>query len=96
MLQGLSDILQGLVAGDLVKAEKAARASGVAKAIDASFEQKLPPHFFQLGMRTHKRFDALADAIKVGAARDAVMRRLAAITGSCVTCHDMYRLDEPR
>jgi cytochrome c556 len=96
MLQGLSDILQGLVAGDLAKAEKAARAAGMAKAIDASFEKTLPPHFFQLGMRTHKRFDALADAIKAGAARDTVMRRLAVITASCVTCHEIYRLDESR
>lgn len=94
MLQGLSEILHGLVAGDLVKAEKAARGSGMARAIDASFEKKLPPHFFQLGMRTHKRFDALADAIKAGATRDAVLRRLAAVTASCVTCHAMYRLDE--
>jgi hypothetical protein len=96
MLEGLGDILQGLVAGDLVKAEKAARRSGMASAIDASFEKKLPPHFYQLGMRTHKRFDALADAIKTGATRDAVLRRLATVTASCVTCHAMYRLDETR
>jgi len=94
MLQALSEILHGLVAGDLVKVEKGARGAGVASAIDASFEKKLPSHFFQLGMRTHQRFDALADAIKAGATRDAVLRRLAAVTASCVTCHATYRLDE--
>jgi hypothetical protein len=96
MLQGLSEILQGLVAGDLVKVEKAARGSGAATALDASFEKKLPPDFFQLGVRTHKRFDALADVIKTGSARDVVLRRLAAITASCVTCHDRYRFEERR
>ena len=93
MLQSLSWIMQGLVAADLVMAEKAARASGVGIALDPSLEKKLPPPFRQLDMRTHKRFDALADGIKTGAARDAVLRRLAAITASCVTCHDTYRLD---
>jgi cytochrome c556 len=94
MLQGLGEILHGLASGDLVKAERAARGSGVASAIDARFEQTLPAHFFQLGMRTHQRFDALAAAIKAGATRDDVVRRLAAVTASCVTCHATYRLDE--
>jgi hypothetical protein len=40
MLQGLDEILHGLVAGDLVKVQKAARGSGVASALDVSFEQK--------------------------------------------------------
>ena len=93
MLQGVSDVLQALVDNDLTKAEKAARASGTASAVDASFEKKLPAQFFQLGMRTHNRFDALADAIKAGATRDTITRRLAAVTASCVTCHATYRLD---
>jgi hypothetical protein len=96
MLRSLSDIMQGLISGDLVKAEKAARASGVALPVDPGLEKKLPPHFLQLSVRTHKRFVGLADAIKEGAARDAVLRRVAAITASCVTCHDRYRFDERR
>ncbi len=93
MLQGVSDILHALIDNDLAKAEKAARASGAASAIDASLEKRLPAQFFQLGMRTHKRFDAVADAVKAGATRDTIMRRLAAVTASCVTCHATYRLE---
>lgn len=96
MLESLSGIMQGLVARDLVMAEKAARMAGVVIAVDPSLEKKLPPEFVQLGMRTHKRFDALADAIKTGTTGDAVLKRLAAITASCVTCHATYRLDETR
>ena len=96
MLHSLSEIMQGLVANDLVKAEKAARTSEVAPAVDPSLEKKLPPDFLQLAIRTHKRFGGLADAIKAGATRDAVLRRLAAVTANCVTCHDTYRLDEVR
>ena len=96
MLYSLSEIMQGLVANDLVKAERAARASEVAPAADPSFEKRLPPNFLQLGIRTHKRFGGLADAIKTGATRDAVLKRLAAVTATCVTCHDTYRLDVTR
>jgi cytochrome c556 len=96
MLESLSGIMQGLVAGDLVIAEKAARAAGKVAAIDPSLEKKLPSEFFQLDTRTHKRFDGLADAIKTGATKDAVLRRLAAITATCTTCHARYRLDETR
>jgi hypothetical protein len=96
MLQSLSGIMHGLIAGDLAMGQKAARASGTVLSLDASLERKLPSNFRQLSMRTHKRFDALADAMKTGAARDAVLKQLAAITSSCVTCHDTYRLDEAR
>ncbi len=96
MLESLSWIMQGLVAGDLAMAQRAARASGAALTLDPNLEKKLPPPFLQLVQRTHKRFDGLADAIKTGATRDAVLRRLAAITASCVSCHATYRLDESR
>jgi hypothetical protein len=96
MLQGLSDILHGLTAGDLVKVEKAARGAGVASALDAKLGSKLPPPFVQLGLRTHQRLDAVADAVRRGATRDAVLRRVAAVTASCTACHGMYRFDDSR
>lgn len=96
MLRSLSEIMQGLVANDLVKAEKASSMSQVGPVVDPVLEQKLPPDYLQLVMRTRKRFGGLADAIKAGATRDAVLRRLAAVTATCVTCHDTYRLDEAR
>lgn len=77
---------RGLIAGDIDMLQKAARASGMATAVDPGLENKLPQHFRQLGMRTHNRFDELADATKTGAARDAGLKRLAAIMASCVTC----------
>jgi hypothetical protein len=96
MLESLSGIMQGLVAGNLAMVQKAARVSAVVTAVDPSLEKKLPPGFVQLGRRTHKRFEGLADAINTGATRDAVLRRLAAITASCVTCHATYRVEEMR
>lgn len=96
MLLSLSSILQGLVAGDLAKVERSARASGMAAAVDSSLEKKLPPEFHQMGVRTHKKFDALADAAKAGVTRDRLLKMVAGLTPNCVTCHGMYRLDEAR
>ena len=92
LLRSVSAVLQGLVAGDLGKAEEAARASGAASAADAS-SNALPPQFLQLRMRTHKRFEVLADTIKAGKSKETVLRGLAGVSAYCVTCHDLYRLD---
>ena len=94
MLQSLSRIVHGLAAGDLVMVEEAARASGMRATIDPQLQKKLPPHSLQLGLRVHKRFDQLADAIKTGATKDDVLKRLAALTGYCLACHAAYRLEE--
>ena len=96
MLESLSRIVHGLAAGDLLMAEKAARASGMKATVESRLEKKLPAHFLQLGRRVHTRFDQLAEAIKTGATKDDVLKRLAALTGYCVACHAAYRLEETR
>ena len=95
MLKTLNRIMHGLAAGDMSMVEEAARASGTKAALNAELEKKLPPQFQQLERRVHQRFDQLADAVKSGP-RDDVVKRLAALTGYCVTCHDTYRLDEAK
>ena len=98
MLGSLSGIVQGLATDDLVGAEKAARASGMAVAADVDPELKkvLPQSFLQLGMQTHKGFDQLADRINAGARTQESLKSLASLIGNCVVCHATYRLDEAR
>lgn len=98
MLESVSAIVQGLAAGDSVRAESAARASGMAVAVDADprLMQSLPPEFRRLGMQTHKGFDGLADRINGGAARENILGALGALTANCVACHAAWRLDETR
>lgn len=95
MLRSLSLILHGLTVSDLDMVEQAARASGKASAIESDLAATLPPHFVELGTRTHSRFEQMADAIRTGGRGD-VVKRLAALTGYCVACHEMYRVDEGR
>jgi cytochrome c556 len=98
MLESVNGILRGVVANDLVAVEKAARAAGTAMAVemDPAMMQQLLPAFRELGLQTHRAFDDLADRIRAGGTRDDAIRGLAGVTGNCVACHALYRLDEAR
>ncbi|MGB4782500.1 hypothetical protein [Candidatus Methylomirabilis sp.] len=98
MLGSVSGIVQGLAADNLSAAEKAARTSGMVHAADTDPQIKtlLPQQFLELARQTHRGFDKLADQIKAGSSRDDTLRGLAKLTGNCVACHAMYRLDEAR
>jgi cytochrome c556 len=91
MLGSVSGVLHGLTTNDHQAIEKAARASGMAMAVDPTLEQKLPQQFLEIGMATHKKFDQLADLARTRAPADQVIRSLADVTTSCVACHAMYR-----
>lgn len=94
-LRSLGSILQGLVGNDLLMVERAARASGMASALNAETTKRLPQEFVQLDTRLHQRFDQTADAARAGKGGDR-LKRVAALTGFCVTCHDTYRLEVVR
>jgi hypothetical protein len=94
MDRSLNLILHGLTDGNPQMVEKAARASGKAIAIDPQLEKKLPPQYVALDQKVHLRFEQLADATKGGTVQGDVVPRLAAITGYCVACHDMFRIDQ--
>jgi hypothetical protein len=98
MLESVNGILRGVVANDLVAVGKAARAAGTVMAVemDPAMMGQLLPAFRDLGLQTHRAFDELADRMKAGGSRDEAIRGLAAVTGNCVACHAVYRLDEAR
>ncbi|MDE2484741.1 MAG: hypothetical protein KGL32_05765 [candidate division NC10 bacterium] len=98
MLVSVGGIVQGVAADDLPAAEQAARASGMAVAadVDPQIEKLLPQPFLKLGMQTHMGFDMLADQMKAGGDQADILRGLAKLTGNCVACHAVYRLDEAR
>jgi cytochrome c556 len=98
MLGSVNGILRGVVANDLGAVEKAARAAGTAMAVemDPAMMRQLLPAFRELGLQTHRAFDELADRIKTGGTREDAIRGLAGVTGNCVACHAVYRLDEAR
>ncbi len=94
LLRSLNRILHGLTDGSAETVEQAARTSGTALALDPQLVKKLPPQYALLDQRTHLRFDQLADANKGGSIRGNAVARLAAITGNCLACHDMFQVDE--
>jgi hypothetical protein len=97
LLKAVDGVLDGIVAQDLSRAERAARTVGMAMAVDVNpvIMAKLPLTFKTVGMSVHRDFDALADGIQSGERGDQVMRRLSALTGRCVACHDLFRFSTP-
>jgi mono/diheme cytochrome c family protein len=98
MLDSVNKIHIALAANNLPEIEEAARASGMATAVDVDpqIEKLLPEPFLSLGIQTHKSFDALADRMKTGETEGDAIKGLAALTGNCVACHATYRIDERR
>lgn len=78
---------------NLKDAEGAARAAGMAMAVDVNpaIMLKLPLAFKQMGMSIHKDMDHLADGIAQGENSQQILSRLSSMTARCTTCHDMYR-----
>ncbi len=98
MLEALEGVLAGLARGDRAAAAGAARAAGVANAVDVQpqMQRVLPAAFVEAGLEAHRAFDALA-AVLAGPGDDrAALGEVAALTGRCVACHAVYRLDEMR
>lgn len=93
MLGSMNGILNSVVSGDTASIRSAASASGTAMAADPTLEKILPEQFLRMGMNTHQQFDSLAAAIVGPAARDTAIARLARVTGNCVSCHALYRLE---
>ncbi len=96
MLESIHGILSGIANDDTAAIIEAARKSGLVMAADMNPELslQLPKGFLQLGMSTHKEFDVLATAVEEGQTTEQTIQSLAGITGRCVGCHAVYRLDE--
>ena len=98
MLVAVDGIVQGVADGDRDAIERSARSAGMRRSVDDDpvFGSTLPVAFRDLGTRTHRNFDQLADAIRDGQPTEGAMRRLGEITGQCVGCHAVYRVVETR
>lgn len=96
ILRSLSLVLHGLAGGNTEMVEEAARRSGKAFVMNPDLEKKLPPAYLQLDRRVHLRFEELANAVGGTRSTSRTATALAAISGYCVACHDIFRLDERR
>lgn len=94
MLTAVNGVIGALAENDMKKAALAASTAGMAMAVDASpiLMAKLPLDFKELGMGTHKAFDAVSVAIGKGATVPQVLRSMHEITNRCVACHQANRL----
>ncbi|HSL72251.1 MAG TPA: hypothetical protein VK864_18525 [Longimicrobiales bacterium] len=95
MLKSVNGVLNGAVHGDVARMREAARASGLAAAVDLQPEmrQRLPMAFLSLGEGTHAAFDSIDAVLVKWPGRDSALVRLARLTGACVACHEAYRIE---
>ncbi len=96
MLESVNGITQGIADDDLLIIERSARGAGggIAADLDPALTNRLPENFRQLGMRTHKSFDNLADQVRAGRSSEEALKGLVEITGNCVGCHASYKIVE--
>ncbi len=94
MLKSVEGVVAGAAARDMKQVAVAARASGMAAAVDMSPQlmAALPLEFKQLGLSVHKGFDELAAAAEQGVSPSEVLSQLGTQLGACVACHAAYRL----
>ena len=94
MLESVAGVVAALSEGDTAAAAQAARASGMVMAVDPHLVELLPAAFVELGMATHRGFDALADQLEQGADQETLLPELGALMQNCNACHATYRVDE--
>jgi cytochrome c556 len=94
MLESVAGVVAALSEGDTAAAAQAARASGMVMAVDPHLRELLPAAFVELGMATHRGFDALADQLEQGADQETALAELGTLMQNCNACHATYRADE--
>jgi hypothetical protein len=95
MLGAVQGIVDGVNAGNMKQAAKAARVSGMAAAADVNpaLMAKLPLEFKEFGLSVHKRFDEIATEADSGAPREHMLASLSTQLSACVACHASYRIE---
>lgn len=94
MLRAVQGIVAAASTHDTAGVRTAAVTAGMAAASEADLQvqRELGSEFVMLGMRTHMQFDSLAADVSLAKDQGVVLRRMAAIMGNCVGCHEQYRL----
>jgi len=94
LLSGVHDILDGINRNDMQKIAQAARAVGMASAVDVNpaLLTKLPVSFKQLGMSVHRNMDDLALAAESGKSASELQIMLTETMSKCVACHSAWQI----
>ncbi len=92
-LESVEGIVNGVAAGDMTVVSEAARRSSMMAMQNAprTLMGKMPPEFRMLGMDTHAKFGALADAASGMGDKTAILKQLGAVLANCGACHQGYR-----
>ncbi len=94
LLAATQQILEGANQGDMQRVGKAARAAGMAGAVDVNpaLMAKLPIEFKQLGMSVHQDMDDIANAAEGGKSSAEILQMASNTLTKCVACHAAWQI----
>lgn len=96
MLSAMGGAMAAAAKGDTAALFASLTPAGSAAAADPAIEALLPTAWKELADRTHGGFDSLAATARrtrdAGSLKDTVLVRLALVSGSCTSCHEMFRV----
>lgn len=94
LLAATQGVVQGIQQNDMKQVAQAARAVGMASAVDVNpaLMAKLPMEFKSLGMSVHHDMDDLAAAAEAGKPAGELLGMLSASMEKCVACHSAWQL----
>jgi hypothetical protein len=99
LLASVQDMLDAAAAGDRERLVTAARGAGMngpeKDHIPLALAVKLPMQFKQLGLATHRAFDAIAADAPAQDLAPFAARRLGETMLNCTACHSTFRLKGP-
>ena len=98
LLEAVHAIHGALATGKRSEAIEAARGAGMqmvreGAAIEQSLLLKLPVDMKALGIATHRQFDRITQMLESGASNEEISRAAFELSGHCVACHQMYRIE---
>jgi hypothetical protein len=99
LLASVQEMLDAAAAGDRERLVSAARHAGMngpeKDHIPLALAVKLPMEFKQLGLSTHRAFDAIAADAPAQDLAPFAARRLGETMNNCTACHSTFRLRGP-
>lgn len=94
-VQGVS---QAITENNMEKVAELAQKAGMAaeQGTPGSLLQKIPLGMKKLGFGTREKFDEIAETAKTSKDAAVARKQLDSLMQSCIACHSIYRLPEPR
>ncbi len=92
-IESMQLIQEGILEGNPELLFEAGQQSGTHAKPPQELRDALPKEFLQMGMATHKLFDAIADSARINFHPELAGRQMNMLFNKCIACHSTYRFE---